>query len=62
MKKELGRVKFGVPKAENVEVSLLRHVTACNPADRYGGYVNSVSFVRRQWEGAFYSETLEGAN
>jgi len=25
---KMGRVKFGLPKAENVEGSLLRHVTA----------------------------------
>jgi len=58
----MGLVKFGLPKAEKVEVSLLRHLTACSLADRFGGYVISVSFVSRLREGVFCSQTLEGPN
>jgi hypothetical protein len=55
-------MKFVFPKAENVEVSLSRQVTARNLADIFGGYVISVSFVSRLREGVFCSETLEGTN
>lgn len=55
-------VKFGLPRAQNVEVPLLRHVTACSLADRYGGYVICVSFVSRLMKRVFCSEILEGPN
>ena len=44
-KTKVGRVKFGLPKADNFEGSLLRHMTTCCLADRFGGggYLNSVS-------------------
>jgi hypothetical protein len=59
---KMGRVKFVLPETENVEVSLLWHVTACSLADRSEGFVNYLSFDSRQWEGVLRSDILEGPN